>query len=143
MEACTSAAGFLLLTCLHHLYPPPQYYNMPQWGLCSCLPCFLYHGDTPSSQPRACSITPLLPLLASCSSDPSPASCDPAPPPPPVTSPQASQVSYIWTIRCTPIFLPNFGGKVCLTVQKIWYMREKKHRSVASHIPGPQPRHVP
>ena len=28
----------------------------------------------------------------------------------------ASQVSYIWTIRCTPIFLPNLVGKVCLIV---------------------------
>ena len=33
-----------------------------------------------------------------------------------------SQVSYIWTIRCTPIFLPNFWGKVCLMVWKIWYI---------------------
>ena len=40
--------------------------------------------------------------------------------PPP--HPAMSQVSYIQTRRCTPIFLPNFGGKVCLIVPKIWYM---------------------
>ena len=34
---------------------------------------------------------------------------------------QASQVSYIRTIRRTPIFLPNFLGEVHLIVRKIWY----------------------
>ena len=33
-----------------------------------------------------------------------------------------SQVSYIRTIRRTPISLPNLGGGVCLIVRKIQYV---------------------
>ena len=41
----------------------------------------------------------------------------PAPPPCPA-HPPVSQVSYIGTVRCTLIFLPNLGRKVRLIVQK-------------------------
>ena len=109
LEARTGAAGFLLLTCLHHLYLLPSTivcYSGDSAPASLAFP----HWDTPSSQPRARSITPLLLPLASCSSDPAPASCDPTPllPPP---SPPASQGSYIRTIRRTLIFLPNLGGE--------------------------------
>ena len=44
--------------------------------------------------------------------------CSTAAPPPP-----ASQGSYIWTIRHTPIFLPNLGGEgVRLIGRKIQYV---------------------
>ena len=62
----------------------------------------LHRRKTPSSLPRARSITPLVPLPASCSGNSAPASCDPASPPPPPHRPPASKVSYIWIIRCTP-----------------------------------------
>ena len=39
-EAPMGATGFLLLTCLHHLCPPPWHYSTPQRGLHYCLPCF-------------------------------------------------------------------------------------------------------
>ena len=114
MEACMGAAGFLLLMCLHCLY------LLPSTIVCysgESAPASLtsHHLDTPSFQPRACSITPLLLPLVSCNSDLAPASCDPAPlllPP----SSGTSQGSYIWTVRCTPIFLPNLEGEVHLIV---------------------------
>ena len=43
--------------------------------------------------------------------------------------PAASQVSYIWTIRCTPL-LPQIGGEgVLLIAGKIWYI-SKNHIQV-------------
>ena len=41
------------------------------------------------------------------------------PPPPPV-----SQVSYVWTIRCTLIFLPNLRGKVFYSPKNVVYLWE-------------------
>ena len=38
------AAGLLLLTRLHRLYPPLQHYSMSQRGLGSCLPCLALPG---------------------------------------------------------------------------------------------------
>ena len=91
---------------------------MPQPGLSSCLPCFT-PPDTPSFQPRARSIAPLLPPPASYSGDSAPASCDPALLPPPPPREPGKLHSYY---KMHPHFPPKFFWGVRLIVRKIWYV---------------------
>ena len=79
---------------------------MPQWGLCSCLPCFALPGH------------PLLPgqgLLAPLTQFHHPTLPPPAPAPVPAHEPGKLHSDY----KTHSHFLPNLGGKVHLIIQKI------------------------